>query len=126
GRFVSGEWPPCDPESFTYIACETLGPFNLNAPGRVLVVAAVTASTEVDSEEFSGTCRLNINGVSYENTTTAFHGYGEFALHNGTLVTVTGVLSGGNNYITLECFQGSDGAIQFTSERIAAVSLSGN
>lgn len=124
----------CDPESQTYVACSTAAVPH-SKPGRFLIIAQVTASTEIGSDFALGGCQLEVNEAAIQASRTEFwfHDTGddfaefgnEYAHETATLVAVSDVQPAGTQTAGVACYQDSrKGAIVFPNARIVGVSLS--
>jgi hypothetical protein len=118
----------CDPESTTYAGCASLTNIPMFAPGRLLVIGSVQASTESDSDLMNGSCELYVDGTVVPGTRVDFldrdEGDDHTVVDTAPLIAVTGTLSAGNHAAVILCNQWSSGAITYPAARVAAVVLS--
>jgi hypothetical protein len=99
----------------------------LDKPGRILIIAQVTAMVEAANEWGNGGCRLHDGSEVIEASRTYFRWDEEDVeegRNNFTMTAVTNVLPAGIRAVAVDCYD-ETGATTYPLVRISAVTLSG-
>ena len=116
----------CNPEHTSWIRCSTVV-VTLDKPGRILIVAQVTAMVEPANEWGDGGCRLHDGTAVIEASVTPVQ-WDEEDVEQGrnhfTMTAVTHVLPAGVRAVAVDCYD-QTGATTYPLIRISTVTLSG-